>query len=156
VIVAIELFRFKDQRHDHRRTPIPHARAKHTHYDVRLAIHMQDSTDNRRIAAETLPHSMGKDYHVVLACCSLVRKKIAAQVEAIAHHRVETDGHMARREVFRLSLRGDVKATPGPCVQILEKGVLLFPVDEVQSRNPVVVTLNLRLEHYQLDGLRIG
>src|SRR5580658_5514499 len=56
--------RFETSDHVHRRAPIPHARAKHTHYDVRLAIHMQDSTYNRRIAAETLPHSMGKDYHV--------------------------------------------------------------------------------------------
>src|ERR1700729_2375492 len=133
VIVAIELFRFEDQWHDQRRTRIPHARAKHSYYHVGLAIQMQDSTGNRRIGAEPLPHSLGKDDYVVFACYSLVRKKIPAQVETIAHHREETDGHVASGEVFRLSLGGDVKAAPGPCIQILKKGVLQLPVEEVQS-----------------------
>src|ERR1700678_3940422 len=98
---------------------------------------------------------MGKDHDSVPSRRSVFGNEVVAKGKAISHHAVKTGGHQARSDVFRPVLGGDSKGAFGGRMQILEDCGLLSPMDEFSGRNPVVMTLRLRSEHYELVGMRI-
>ena len=87
---------------------------------------------------------------------ALLGQKAAAVLERASEDAEEAGRGARALHVFRLFVGGDVECSSGPGVEIREDSGLPLPVGEVSRGDAIVVGLDLRPDHDDLLGMRVG
>ncbi len=113
---------------------------------------------NRGIAAEAiLPDTIGEEDDPVTADGALLFGEAATERQRVpvAHHPEEPGRGKARQHVLRPVGRGQVDAPAAPRVEVVERGRLALPGDEVPGRDRDALPAELRPHHHQRLGVAI-
>ena len=127
------------------------------HHGVGLAVQPDLTADDVAVGPEPLlPEAMGQDEDLIPAHLAFLGQEVAAQEEAVPHHRHEPRGRELCSSLVRAIADGQAHVPAGPGVQVLEDRGLALPLEKVAGGARVAVPLDSRPHHDELVGVGIG
>src|SRR6266545_876709 len=156
--VVVDLFRPERQRSPQLGLkPIIQAGRRNAYHRIWLAIHSNLLADDPAVGVEvSIPKAVAQYYDALFANLALFRQETAANKHWVPGHTKKAGRIVHAVDLFGSFRSGDVKGSPCPCLDVLERLAASLPYQIIGYRRAAAPIRSHCPDHHQLLRFRIG
>src|SRR5215475_228354 len=155
---VVDLFRPERQRNPQLGLkPIIQAGRRNAYHSIWLAIHSNLLADDPAVGVEvSIPKAVAQYYDALFANLALFRQETAAYKHWVPGHTKKAGRIVPALDLFGSLRSGDVKGSPCPCLDVLERLAASLPFQIIGHRRAAAPIRSHCPDHHQLVRFRIG